>query len=63
MNENESPEGWLTVAEWRQALRISRGTAYRALANGDVLGAVRVGWQWRIPRSALEPRRQNEERQ
>ncbi len=63
MNENESPEEWLTVAEWRAALRISKGTAYRALNRGEIPGATRVGAQWRIPRSAMEPRRQNEERQ
>lgn len=63
MNENESPEEWLTVAEWRTALRISKGTAYRALNRGEVPGATRVGAQWRIPRSALRPQRQNEERQ
>jgi excisionase family DNA binding protein len=61
MSENESPEEWLTADEWRTLLRISKGTAYRALNRGEVPGATRVGAQWRIPRSALEPRRRHEE--
>jgi excisionase family DNA binding protein len=41
-----------TVAEAAEALRISPRTVYRLIEAGEI-GAVRIGKQWRIPRTDM----------
>jgi excisionase family DNA binding protein len=41
----------LTVEEWADEMRISRGAAYAAVKNGDVK-VIRIGRLIRIPREA-----------
>ena len=56
MNENaETVKGLLTVRETAAELRISRPTAYRLCATGE-LPSVRVGGQIRIPANLLVDR-------
>jgi excisionase family DNA binding protein len=43
----------ITVREAAQYLRISARTVYRLIESGQI-GAVRIGKQWRIPRSDLD---------
>ena len=50
MNEN-----LVTVREAADFLRISARTVYRLIESGQ-MGAVRIGKQWRIPRSELPGR-------
>jgi excisionase family DNA binding protein len=47
------PDAWLTREEVQQLLRLSRATTEKLLASGELAG-VKVGRQWRIPRSAVE---------
>lgn len=55
--QNEPRRGgsgdWLTVHELREELRLGERAAYNALRSGQI-PSVRVGGQWRIPRSALD---------
>jgi excisionase family DNA binding protein len=44
---------FITVDEIATTLRLSRMTIYRLLANGQ-LGHIRIGRNFRIPRSAFE---------
>lgn len=46
-------ELYLTVDEAAAILRISRNAAYKAAANGDLPGVVRIGRTYRVRRSAL----------
>jgi excisionase family DNA binding protein len=50
MNQN-----LVTVREAADFLRISARTVYRLIESGQ-MGAVRIGKQWRIPRSELPGR-------
>ena len=47
----ESRPRVLTVEEWADEMRISRGAAYAAVKNGDVK-AIRIGRLIRIPNPA-----------
>jgi excisionase family DNA binding protein len=42
----------LTVEEWAEKMRISRGSAYNAVKNGEVQGVVRIGKLIRIRNDA-----------
>lgn len=47
-----SPPKLLTIREVANILRVHTRTVYRMVQDG-VLGAIRVGTQWRVPESAL----------
>ena len=44
---------FLTVKELQELLRVSKGTAYRLVQDGEIKAKV-VGRQWRIPRKEFE---------
>ena len=44
---------FLTIAETKRILRISRPTLMNLLAKGEIR-AVKVGYQWRIPVAELD---------
>jgi excisionase family DNA binding protein len=52
MTSTQAPE-LMTLAELATYLRVSKRTAYRLAYEGAV-PAVKVGGQWRVPRTALE---------
>lgn len=47
------PDGYMTIAEVRDSLRLSDSTVRRMLRDGRLPG-VQVAGRWRIPRSAVE---------
>lgn len=51
----ENYHQFLTVKETQAALRLSRPTVMK-LINAGELYAVKLGWQWRIPRAEIDKR-------
>lgn len=45
---------FLTIPEVARLLRVGERTAYSLARAGELAGAVRVGNQWRVSRSALD---------
>jgi len=43
----------LTIREVSDYLRISRGTIYRLIERGELIGAFKLGGDWRIHRGQL----------
>lgn len=54
MNQEEVAGDWLTPAEAAKRFRVSQATIYSLLSSGRALGAIRIGQQYRLSRSALE---------
>jgi excisionase family DNA binding protein len=54
MNAQEVENDWLTPAEVAKRFHVSVNTVYTLLNSGRALGAIRVGNQWRLSRTALE---------
>ena len=50
MDDDESPRMWLTTHEVANQLRIPEPTIRKHCRKGQLLGAVRIGKTWRIPR-------------
>ena len=51
MKQQSAPEqghSFLTVEEWAEKRRVSRGSAYNAVKNNEVDGVVRIGKLIRI---------------
>ena len=44
----------LSVEQFAQEWGVSKMTVYRLLKSGELVGAVKVRHQWRIPADALE---------
>lgn len=45
---------FLTIPEVARLLRVGQRTAYSLARSGELVGAVRVGVQWRVSRAALQ---------